>query len=127
MRRMDAVPHSGLFYLPGGVIAAVVLGMALAPLRELTNAGNFVFAFVILIIVVGELGGRAAAVATAACSALSLDFFLTKPYLSLKIEEKHDLVAFLGLALCGLVAAALGSRRSGAAGGGEPDPSGRAR
>jgi len=125
---MDAVPHSGLFYLPGGVIAAVVLGMALAPLRELTNAGNFIFAFVILIIVVGELGGRAAAVATAACSALSLDFFLTRPYLSLKIEEKHDLIAFLGLALCGLVAAAFGSRRARVgATGGEPDPSGRAR
>ena len=110
------------------MIAAVVLGMALAPLRELTNAGNFIFAFVILIIVVGELGGRAAAVATAACSALSLDFFLTRPYLSLKIEEKHDLIAFLGLALCGLVAAAFGSRRARVgATGGEPDPSGRAR
>jgi K+-sensing histidine kinase KdpD len=121
MRRLDAVPHSGLFYLPGGIIGAIVLGMALAPLRELTNAGNFIFAFVILIMVVGELGGRAAAVATAACSALSLDFFLTKPYLSLKIEEKHDLIAFLGLALCGLVAAALGSRR-GARGEGSPPP-----
>lgn len=121
---MESMPHSGLFYLPGGVFAAIVLGMALAPLRELTNAGNFVFAFVIVIIVVGELGGRAAAVATAACSALSLDFFLTKPYLSLRIEEKHDLIAFLGLALCGIVAAAFGSRhaRAGAASGDEHRP-----
>lgn len=110
MRRMEAVPYASLFYLPGGVIAALVLGMALTPLREMTNAGNFVFAFVILIIVVGELGGRAAAVATAACSALSLDFFLTKPYLSLRIEQKHDLIAFAGLVLCGLTAAALGAR-----------------
>ena len=110
MRRLESVPHAGLFYLPGGVIAAILLSMALTPVRELTNAGNFIFAFVILIIVVGELGGRAAAVATAACSALSLDFFLTKPYLSLKIEQKHDVIAFVGLTLCGLVAAALGSR-----------------
>ena len=110
MRRMQAVPHAGLFYLPGGVIAAMVLGMALTPFREMTNAGNFIFAFVILIIVVGELGGRAAAVATAATSALSLDFFLTKPYLSLRMEQKHDLIAFVGLMLCGLTAAALGSR-----------------
>lgn len=110
MRRLESVPHAGLFYLPGGVIAAILLGMSLTPVRELTNAGNFIFAFVILIIVVGELGGRAAAVATAACSALSLDFFLTRPYLSLKIEQKHDVIAFVGLTLCGLVAAALGSR-----------------
>lgn len=107
---MQSVPHAGLFYLPGGVIAAIVLGMALTPFREMTNSGNFIFAFVILIIVVGELGGRAAAVATAATSALSLDFFLTKPYLSLRMEQKHDLIAFVGLVLCGLTAAALGSR-----------------
>ncbi|HZN02454.1 MAG TPA: DUF4118 domain-containing protein [Candidatus Polarisedimenticolia bacterium] len=120
---MQAVPHASLFYLPGGVIAAILLGMALTPLREMTNAGNFIFAFVILIIVVGELGGRGAAVATAACSALSLDFFLTKPYLSLRIEQKHDLIAFAGLALCGLVAAALGSRHGRRAG--DDAPAGR--
>ena len=105
--------YERLFYLPGGPIAAIVLGMSLVPLRESTNSANFIFAFMVLIIVVAEFGGRWAALATATCSALSLDFFLTKPYLSLRIEEKHDLIAFLGLALCGLVAAALGSRRGG--------------
>ena len=123
MRRLESVPHERLFYLPGGVIGAILLGMALTPLREMTTAGNFIFAFVILIILVGELGGRAAAVATAACSALSLDFFLTKPYLSLRIEQKHDLIAFAGLALCGLVAAALGSRHGRRAG--DDAPAGR--
>jgi K+-sensing histidine kinase KdpD len=111
MRRIDRTPHAGLFYLPGGAIAALVLGMALVPLRELTHAGNFVFAFVILVIVVGELGGRAAAIATAVCSALSLNFFLTKPYLSLRIHSQDDVISFLGLLACGLVAAALGARR----------------
>src|SRR5262245_30842929 len=99
------------FYLPAGGIAAIVLGMALTPLREWTHAGNFIFAFIILIVVVGELGGRGAAIVTAACSALSLDFFLTRPYLRLSIEDKDDFIAFAGLALCGMVAAAIGSRR----------------
>ena len=31
-------------------------------------------------------------------SALSLDFFLTEPYLRLEIADKHDLIAFFGLA-----------------------------
>jgi hypothetical protein len=65
-----------------------------------------------LTIVVAEFGGRGAAVGTALVSALSLDFFLTQPYLRLSIEDKHDVIAFLGLAVCGLVAAALGSQRS---------------
>ena len=42
---------------------------------------------------------------------LSLDFFLTSPYLHLAIHDKDDVIAFLGLALCGLLAAALGSPR----------------
>jgi len=106
--------YANLFYLPGGPIAAILLGMALIPLRELTNSANFIFVFMILIIVVAEFGGRWAAIVTAACSALSLDFFLTRPYLSLRIVGKHDLIAFGGLTVCGLVAAALGSRRGDA-------------
>jgi K+-sensing histidine kinase KdpD len=61
--------------------------------------------------VVAEFGGRGAAIATALTSALSLDFFLTQPYLTLEIADKHDLIAFVGLAVCGLVAAELGARR----------------
>ena len=49
--------------------------------------------------------------ATALASALSLDFFLTQPYLTLEIAGKHDLIAFVGLAVCGLVAAGLGAKR----------------
>ena len=99
------------FYLPAGVVGAIALGMALVPLREYTYSGNFTFLFVILIVAVAELGGRWAALATAGCSALSLDFFLTRPYLRLSIEGKHDIIAFAGLAVCGLVAAAIGARR----------------
>jgi hypothetical protein len=101
-----------LIYLGVGPLAAIILGMGLVPLRGVTTASNFTFVFLILTIVVAELGGRWAAVATALCSALSLDFFLTKPYLRLTIDEKHDVIAFVGLAVCGVVAAVLGSSRS---------------
>jgi K+-sensing histidine kinase KdpD len=100
-----------LFYAGGGALAAVLLGIALVPLRGLTPASNLGFAFMALTIVVAELGGPVAAVATASCSALSLDFFLTQPYLRLSIEDKHDVIAFVGLAVCGLIVAALSSQR----------------
>jgi hypothetical protein len=100
-----------LFYLGVGPIAAILLGVALMPIRELTVASNFTFAFLALTMVAGELGGHGPALATALVSALSLDFFLTRPYLHLAIHDKDDLIAFLGLALCGLLAAALGSPR----------------
>jgi K+-sensing histidine kinase KdpD len=101
-----------LLYLGVGPLAAVLLGMALVPLRGFTIASNFTFLFLALVILVAEFGGRMAAVATAVASALSLDFFLTEPYLHLEIHDKHDVMAFLGLAGCGLLSAFLASRRS---------------
>jgi hypothetical protein len=101
----------GLFYLALGPMAAILLGAALVPLRGYTTASNFAFVFVALTIVVAELGGRWAAVATALCSGLSLDFFLTQPYMQLTMYEKHDVIAVVGLTVCGLIAAAFGTQR----------------
>jgi K+-sensing histidine kinase KdpD len=98
-------------YIAMGPLAAILLGFALMPLRDVVIASNFTFPFIILTILVAEFGGRPAAVATAVVSALSLDFFLTQPYMRLTIAGKHDITAFLGLAACGLVAASLASRR----------------
>ncbi len=100
-----------LFYLSAGPLAAILLGMGLVPLRGFTVASNFTFVFVVLTIVVAELGGRRAALATAVVSTLSLDFFLTEPYLKLTIASKHDVYALAGLAVCGAVSAKLASSR----------------
>ena len=100
-----------MLYLGVGPLAAILLGMGLIPLRGFTTASNFTFLFLALIMLVGEFGGRTAAVATAVASTLSLDFFLTQPYLRLEIHDKHDVIAFLGLAGCGLLSAFLASRR----------------
>jgi two-component system sensor histidine kinase KdpD len=62
-------------------------------------------------IVVAELGGRGPALITALVSAMSLNFFLTEPYLTLAISKGDDLIAFFALAGCGLIAAAFGQRR----------------
>jgi hypothetical protein len=96
----------------GGPVAAVVLGVCLIPLRELTVSANLSFAFVALTIVVAQLAGRAVGVTTAVASALSLDFFLTRPYFQLAIEDKHDVIAFLGLGACGIIASAMGHHRA---------------
>jgi hypothetical protein len=101
----------GLFYLGAGPLAAILLGAALIPVREYTPAANLSFAFMALTIVIAEFGGRWAALTTALASALSLDFFLTQPYLRLSIDDKHDVIAFVGLALCGVLAGALASQR----------------
>jgi two-component system sensor histidine kinase KdpD len=98
-----------------GVVGAVALGVALTPLRTIVSASNLAFVFIALTIVVAEMGGRGPGLATAIVSAISLNFFLTEPYLSLVIDKPGDIGAFLALAACGLVAAAFGKRRVRAA------------
>ncbi len=99
-------------YASLGPLAAILVGMALVPLRGVTTASNFTFVFLVLVILVAEWGGRAAALLTAVAAALSLNFFLTEPYLRLAIHGRDDVIAFVGLGACGLLAAALGSERS---------------
>ena len=94
-----------------GVGGAVALGVVLTSLRSVVSASNLAFVFIALTIVVAEMGGRGPGLATALVSALSLNFFLTEPYMSLEIHKPGDLGAFLALAVCGLVAAAFGKRR----------------
>src|SRR5207249_10935258 len=94
-----------------GALGALALGIALVPLRSLTAASNLAFAFLALTIAVAEFGGRTPALVTAVVSALSLNFFLTEPFLTLTIAKPDDTVAFIALAACGLIAAAFGRRR----------------
>jgi hypothetical protein len=101
-----------LFYLSAGPLAAIALGVALMPMRETTTASNLSFAFMALTLIAAELGGKGPALGTAVVSALSLDFFLTEPYLHLAIADKQDVAAFVGLAVCGLLVASLAARRN---------------
>jgi len=94
-----------------GVLGSMALGIALIPLRSITTASNLAFVFLVFTIVVAELGGRTAGLITALVSAISLNFFLTEPYLRLTISKPDDVVAFFALAACGLIAAAFGRRR----------------
>lgn len=100
-----------LIYAALGPLGAMLLGALLIPLRGHTVASNFTFPFLALIILVAEFGGRTAALVTALTAALSLDFFLTQPYMHLAILEKNDVIAFLGMAACGLLVAVLASER----------------
>ncbi|HEX4995378.1 MAG TPA: DUF4118 domain-containing protein [Methylomirabilota bacterium] len=94
-----------------GVLGSMALAVALIPLRTQVAASNLAFVFIAFTIIVAELGGRGAALATALIAAMSLNFFLTEPYLTLAISKTDDLVAFVALAACGLIAAAFGRRR----------------
>jgi two-component system sensor histidine kinase KdpD len=98
-------------WFPVGAFGALVISVALVPLREVTSASNLAFVFLPWTILVAELGGRGPGLITALVAAMGLDFFLTEPYLTLTISKTDDVIAFVALAICGLIAAAFGGRR----------------
>jgi two-component system sensor histidine kinase KdpD len=107
MRRPDDIR----IWMVTGALGSMVLAIVLVPLRSAVTASNLAFVFIAFTIVVAELGGRGPALVTALVSAMSLNFFLTEPYLTLAISKTDDVVAFFALAACGLIAAAFGQRR----------------
>ena len=102
----------GLMWIVVGGLGSMLLGFLLVPLRTLTPASNLAFVFLAFTIVVAEFGGRSAALVTALVSGMSLNFFLTEPYLSLTIEKRDDVIAFFAMLGCGLIAAWFGKRRA---------------
>jgi two-component system sensor histidine kinase KdpD len=102
----------GLMWMVAGGVGSMLLGVLLIPLRTVTPASNLAFVFLAFTIVVAELGGRSPALVTALVSGMSLNFFLTEPYLSLTIEKRDDVIAFVALVGCGLIAAWFGKRRA---------------
>src|SRR5262249_48323075 len=107
---MDRSDRGAVWFVIG-VGLAIGLGVALVPFRTIVSASNLAFVFIAFTIVVAEMGGRGPGLATAVVSALSLNFFLTEPYLSLEIDKPGDIATFVALAACGLIAAAFGKRR----------------
>jgi hypothetical protein len=103
----------GMVWMVAGGLGSMILAVLLVPLRTLTPASNLAFVFLAFTIVVAELGGRSAALVTALVSGMSLNFFLTEPYLTLTIEKQDDVIAFFALIGCGLIAAWFGKRREG--------------
>jgi uncharacterized protein DUF4118 len=107
MNRVDDVR----VWMVMGALGSMALAVILIPLRSLVAASNLAWVFMAFTILVAELGGRSPALVTALISAMSLNFFLTEPYLTLTINKSDDLIAFFALASCGLIAAAFGRRR----------------
>lgn len=108
---MSKQDDTGLMWMVTGGLGSMILAVLLVPLRTVTPASNLAFVFLAFTIVMAELGGRPAALVTALVSGMSLNFFLTEPYLTLAIEKWDDVIAFFALIGCGLIAAWFGKRR----------------
>jgi hypothetical protein len=84
-------------------LGPIVVAGALVPLREHIASANTALVFVIVVVLAAALGGRWTGVTAAIVSAMSFDFFLTRPYGSLKIDDADDIIATVLLLAVGLI------------------------
>jgi uncharacterized protein DUF4118 len=104
--RMIAVALGGLLPL--------VIAMALVPLRDNIDSANVALILVAAVVIAAVFGGREAGAAGALVSAISFDFFYTRPYGQLRIASKNDVETTLLLLLVGLVVGHISTRGRGA-------------
>ena len=89
---------------PLGGLGALAVAALRTPLRE-TAFGNTNAALVLVVVVAAaaSVGGRRAGAVTAIVAALSYNFLLTRPYLSLHVDDATDLTTVILLLVVGLV------------------------
>ena len=92
------------------VLAPVAVGLALYPVRGHVAEANLALVFVVCIVAVAGAGRRGAAALAAFASAVSFDYFCTRPYLSLRITRSADLTTALLLLMVGLAVGELAAR-----------------
>jgi hypothetical protein len=84
-------------------LGPLVVASLLVIVRDHIAGSNAALVFVVVVVLAAALGGRWAGVTAAVVSAMSYDFFLTRPYGSLKIDEAEDIVATILLLAVGLI------------------------
>jgi K+-sensing histidine kinase KdpD len=98
----------------GAAIAPILVAALLVPFRESLDRATMVLVLVLVVVAVATTGDRVAAVIAAVIAAASFDFFLTRPYTSMRITSAADLETAAMLLVIGLAVGQLaisGQRR----------------
>ncbi len=102
MERESTFDWSAPGYVIGG-LGPIAVAALLVPLRDHVQTANLALVMVLVVVLAAAVGGRGAAALAAVVSAVSFDFFLTQPYLSLQIESADDLETMVILLVIGAV------------------------
>ena len=92
------------------VLAPIATAAVLIPWRGRLDAADNALFLVVVIVAVASTGRRLAAILAALVSALSFDFFLTRPFYSFRITHHQDLITEILLLVVGLAVGELAAR-----------------
>jgi hypothetical protein len=94
-----------------GVLAALAVAAILAPVRDTVGTANVAIVLAIVTVVAAAFAGRGAGACTAVSAAISFNFFHTRPYLSLRVSNREDLITVGLLVFVGLLVGELSAMR----------------
>ena len=104
--------RSSWFAIALGGLAPIAVAIVLVPLRDEIDNANLALILVFVVVIAAILGGRRAGAVAAVTSTLAFDFFLTRPFLSARVESADDIETLLILLAVGLLVGELASRRT---------------
>lgn len=100
----------GVITMAVAIVGPVIASASLIVFRGRLDAADNALLLVVVIVAVATSGRRLAATVAALASALSFDFFLTRPYESFRISRESDLITELLLLVVGLAVGDLAAR-----------------
>src|SRR3954471_13150085 len=109
MARRTPAPDdmSRAFGLAIAAFGPLLVSGLLVPFRDDLASANVVLVFVLVVVFGAAVGTRWSGALGAVVAAMSYDFFFTRPYQSLKIDNANDLETTLLLLAIGLIVAEL--------------------
>ena len=94
----------------GGSFAALLVALALIPVREQIGLASISLALVLVVVAAAALGGRVAAAVSSAAAALSFNFLHTAPLYTFHIAATRNVVASVLMVLIGIAVGELAVR-----------------
>ncbi len=93
-----------------GGIGPIAVGALLVPLRDEVDNANLALVLMFVVTVAAIVGGRGAGALAAVTSTFAFDFFLTRPFLSVRIDTTSDIETAAILLAVGLLVGEVASR-----------------
>lgn len=98
----------GIVFAPAAMLAAA----ALVPARATLGGANVALILVLFVVAAAAVAGRLAGAVTALCAAVSFNFFHTRPYNTLRVNDTKDVLTIILIVVVGIAVGALGVARN---------------
>ena len=108
--RGDGVESRTLIGLAVGGLGSIAVALALVPFRDQIDNANLALILVLVVVLAAILGGRLAGAVAAVVATMAFDFFLTKPFVSMRIDSSDDIETVLVLLAVGLIVGEVAAR-----------------